>query len=189
MAKIEKNMIEALLARPTSKQVLAFEGVFLEDLNDYVKWAIDSLHNSLGEEMDEALLLLSSHFGEPSINYFELKDDLRAFASAARIIPPKGKDAVRLYCLGCLQDVVCGLKRGVESEKDMLQHLSDLLGNYTGVDEFGLIPEMEYHWWHLQQGESHDDIVRDFCREAERLVHLLHVKLHREGEYWKITVE
>lgn len=61
MAKIEKNMIEALLARPTSKQVLAFEGVFLEDLNDYVKWAIDSLHNSLGEEMDEALLLLSSH--------------------------------------------------------------------------------------------------------------------------------
>ena len=34
MAKIEKNMIEALLARPTSKQVLAFEGVFLEDLND-----------------------------------------------------------------------------------------------------------------------------------------------------------
>ena len=67
MAKIEKNMIEALLARPTSKQVLAFEGVFLEDLNDYVKWAIDSLHNSLGEEMDEALLLLSSHFGEPSI--------------------------------------------------------------------------------------------------------------------------
>ena len=54
MAKIEKNMIEALLARPTSKQVLAFEGVFLEDLNDYVKWAIDSLHNSLGEEMDEA---------------------------------------------------------------------------------------------------------------------------------------
>ena len=33
MAKIEKNMIEALLARPTSKQVLAFEGVFLEDLN------------------------------------------------------------------------------------------------------------------------------------------------------------
>ena len=100
MAKIEKNMIEALLARPTSKQVLAFEGVFLEDLNDYVKWAIDSLHNSLGEEMDEALLLLSSHFGEPSINYFELKDDLRAFASAARIIPPKGKDAVRLYCLG-----------------------------------------------------------------------------------------
>ena len=81
------------------------------------------------------------------------------------------------------------LKGGVESEKDMLQHLSDLLGNYTGVDEFGLIPEMEYHWWHLQQGESHDDIVGDFCREAERLVHLLHVKLHREGEYWKITVE
>ena len=71
----------------------------------------------------------------------------------------------------------------------MLQHLSDLLGNYTGVDEFGLIPEMEYHWWHLQQRESHDDIVGDFCREAERLVHLLHVKLHREGEYWKITVE
>ena len=72
MAKIEKNMIEALLARPTSKQVLAFEGVFLEDLNDYVKWAINSLHNSLGEEMDEALFLLSSHFGEPSSNYFEL---------------------------------------------------------------------------------------------------------------------
>ena len=45
MAKIEKNMIEALLARPTSKQVLAFEGVFLEDLNDYVKWALDYLHN------------------------------------------------------------------------------------------------------------------------------------------------
>lgn len=184
--KIEKNMIEALLARPISKQVLAFEGVFLEDLNDHVKWAIDSLHNSLGEEMDEALLLLSSHFGESSINYFELRDHLRAFASAIRIIPPKGKDAIRLYCLGCLQDVASGLEGGSESEKDMLQHLSDLLVDYNGVDEFGLIPEIEYHWWHLQKGELHDDIVRDFCRE---LVHLLHVKLHQRGEYWEITVE
>lgn len=40
----------------------------------------DSLSNSLGEEMDESLLLLSLPFREPSINYFELKDDLQLFA-------------------------------------------------------------------------------------------------------------
>lgn len=178
---IEKDSLSNLLKQPKSKQVLAFEEVDLEPLVEYANWAIAYLGNGL----DEVLLPIVSHYGERMINYFELRDDLRRFSSFLGINLPKGVEALRLYCLGCVEDVA----RGDEEPRQMLQHLADLLRSYERVEDFDLIKELDDRFWSPLENETCEDVLASFRAASEKLASSLRTELHRQGECWRISIE
>lgn len=177
---ISEDLLSGLLKRAKSKQVFAFEEIQLENPFEYVEWAV----SCLGLGFDHFLLPLVSHLGKSSVNYFEIRDDLRAFFSSSNILPPRGRVAFDIYCIGCIEDLINGLS----SERNTLQHMADLLSSNQGSMEFGVILDLDFRFWHPNQNESCDDVLRLFHTEAESLVKKLRVVLKFEGAYWRISV-
>lgn len=177
---INEEMLSGLLKRSKTKQVFAFEEIQLENPIEYVEWAV----SCLGIGFDDFLLPLVSHFGKPSVNYYEILCDLRTFFSRSNILPIHGTVAVDLYFIGCLEDLI----NGHASEWSTLQHLADLLRSNQGSMEYCIISKLYYQYWHPYDSESCDLVLKRFHDEACRFVGKFRLSLTLKGGSWYVTV-
>ncbi len=212
--------LPALLELPFAKLVLAFEEVQLSkgspvydglcayvgaktDAAGYVRWGLDSIERLLTspheEVLDEALMRLAVHTGEAedSLNGPEIRDDLRRLCTHLQLSPPKGEEAVKLYILGVLEDLVYGVipaartrevltnLHGLVSEHHCGKALDHISFFYWQVDEWDNLSRLG-----LEQGApSRDDILRNFRQYAEELLTAMKVVSEQKGGIWHICVE
>lgn len=180
----EQKRLERLMGLPNSKRVLAFEVIMLEDLREYVDWAIAGLEASLGQEIDEALLLVACLYDENPINYFEMKQQLQALARMLHLVPPQGAEAVRLYCFGLVE----GKKPGdCFEEYDLQQELETLLDPYPKIRDFDSLKNWKGNFWAPR--EEKDDQLTPFQQKVEELSKKWYISVEKEQNHWLLKIK
>lgn len=178
-----KNRLESLIALPKSKQVLAFKEVLLEDLSEYVEWAMKALDASLGQEIDDALLLVACLYDQDPINYFEMKQQLNAFSRMLHLSPPQGANAVKLFCIGLVEGP---LPNDCFEEYDIKEELEIVLEPYPEIRDFDCLKNWKGNLFAPQEGAGK---LRPFRREVEKLAKKWYVSVHQEEGNWHFDVK
>lgn len=124
-----KYELYKLLNLPLSKQVLAFEEIFI-DYDKYTKWVEYIYESDCFPKIQQGLYPMLKYYGYSlqSINFWEIRDDLRSSMNLLKIEQPKGADAIKLYLYGYLQERISHINSYSESQLyDIILHMSEIL--------------------------------------------------------------
>ncbi len=211
------NSIRALLALPFARQVLVFNEHWLSACDvykglspyaalngaDYVRWALDSIERLLAlpheDVLDDALMPLAVHTGErdEDICMAEIHEELHHLCAALCLAPPTGAEAVKLFVLAVLEDLVGGLIPP-QRTREVLSCLHLILwpGNYGAA--LNAISGFE---WRLEEWDdlsrlrleknlplTREEILQEFRQYAARLVASMRVKLELRDGLWHLRL-
>ncbi len=190
------SALTTLLSLPFARQVLAFEAVPLGACRavyggrlpyadtgsaGYVRWALDSIERLLDipheRVLDDALMHLALHVGEApsSLNALETQEDLRRLCAGLGLTPPTGKEAVKIFLLGLLEDMASGT---IPAEQQ--QAALSCMHNLLGYEDYGeAFNRLSLYYWEL---ERHDDLstigLTEGLPNRQELVRAFHACAH-----------
>jgi len=124
-----------LLDLPLSKQVLAFEEIFI-DYDKYAEWVEYIYESDCFPKIQEGLYPMLKYYGKPlqNINFWEIRGDLRSSMNLLEIEQPRGSDAIKLYLYGYLQELMLHINSFSESQLyDIVLHMSEILDDEVPV--------------------------------------------------------